>query len=282
MDEEGAAAPLRHRTAESQRTTNFVRLGGQDPTRRTVDERPSAHCSTSPPARRAASITHKFTVGGHEGYLTVGIYPDGRARRDLHHHGEGRLDRQRPDGQLRLAVSIALQHGVPLKLLCDKFAHTRFEPSGWSDNPDIGLPSRSWITSSAGCSFASSPDSSRHSSMASVPNTSEPQRSALRKTQGHDAGQRSFGDFIGKVSFIRLVIPSGAQSKPRDLKSEFLPWRNAPLSSTGCRHASDTELDRHGDAPNLLHLRRDHDAERKLLSLHELRKHEWVQLEVVG
>ena len=36
------------------------------------------------------------------------------------------------------AVSIALQHGVPLKLLCEKFAHTRFEPSGWSGNPDIG------------------------------------------------------------------------------------------------------------------------------------------------
>ena len=37
------------------------------------------------------------------------------------------------------AVSIALQHGVPLKLLCEKFAHTRFEPSGWSGNPDIGF-----------------------------------------------------------------------------------------------------------------------------------------------
>ena len=38
-----------------------------------------------------------------------------------------------------LAVSIALQHGVPLKLFCEKFAHTRFEPSGWSTNPDIGF-----------------------------------------------------------------------------------------------------------------------------------------------
>src|SRR5260370_5193038 len=38
-----------------------------------------------------------------------------------------------------LAVSIALQHGVPLKLFCEKFAHTRFEPSGWSSNPDIGF-----------------------------------------------------------------------------------------------------------------------------------------------
>jgi ribonucleoside-diphosphate reductase alpha chain len=86
-----------------------------------------------------ASITHKFNVGGHEGYITVGLYPERRARRALHHHGQRRLDGQRPDGQLRLAVSIALQHGVPLKLFCEKFAHTRFEPSGWSGNPDIGF-----------------------------------------------------------------------------------------------------------------------------------------------
>src|SRR5260370_25039449 len=38
-----------------------------------------------------------------------------------------------------LAVSISLQHGVPLKLFCEKFAHTRFEPSGWSSNPHIGF-----------------------------------------------------------------------------------------------------------------------------------------------
>ena len=37
------------------------------------------------------------------------------------------------------SISLALQHGVPLKLLCEKFAHTRFEPSGWSHNPDIGF-----------------------------------------------------------------------------------------------------------------------------------------------
>src|SRR5271166_1062134 len=37
------------------------------------------------------------------------------------------------------ATSIALQHGVPLKLFCEKFAHTRFEPAGWSNNPDIGF-----------------------------------------------------------------------------------------------------------------------------------------------
>ena len=85
-----------------------------------------------------ASITHKFKVGDHEGYITVGLYPDGQP-------GELFITMAK-DGStvsglmdsFALAVSIALQHGVELKLFCEKFAHTRFEPSGWSGNPDIG------------------------------------------------------------------------------------------------------------------------------------------------
>jgi ribonucleoside-diphosphate reductase alpha chain len=48
------------------------------------------------------------------------------------------------------AVSLALQYGVPLKVLCDKFSHTRFEPSGWTPTRKSATPSPSWITSSAG------------------------------------------------------------------------------------------------------------------------------------
>jgi ribonucleoside-diphosphate reductase alpha chain len=85
-----------------------------------------------------ASITHKFKVGDHEGYITVGLYPDGQPGElfiTLAKEGStvsGLMD------SFALAVSIALQHGVELKLFCEKFAHTRFEPSGWSGNPDIG------------------------------------------------------------------------------------------------------------------------------------------------
>jgi ribonucleoside-diphosphate reductase alpha chain len=85
------------------------------------------------------SITHKFNVGGHEGYITVGLYPDdsvGEIFITMAKEGStvsGLMD------SFSCAVSIALQHGVPLKLLCEKFAHTRFEPSGWSGNPDIGF-----------------------------------------------------------------------------------------------------------------------------------------------
>jgi ribonucleoside-diphosphate reductase alpha chain len=85
-----------------------------------------------------ASITHKFNIGGHEGYITVGLYPDGEpGELFITMAKEGSTVSGLMDS-FALAVSIALQHGVPLKLFCEKFAHTRFEPSGWSGNPDIG------------------------------------------------------------------------------------------------------------------------------------------------
>jgi len=85
-----------------------------------------------------ASITHKFKVGDHEGYITVGLYPNGEpGELFITMAKEGSTVSGLVDS-FALAVSIALQHGVPLKLFCEKFAHTRFEPSGWSGNPDIG------------------------------------------------------------------------------------------------------------------------------------------------
>jgi ribonucleoside-diphosphate reductase alpha chain len=77
-------------------------------------------------------------VAGHEGYLTVGLYEDGLPGEifiTMAKEGStvsGLMD------SFATAVSLALQYGVPLKVLCDKFSHTRFEPSGWSSNRDIG------------------------------------------------------------------------------------------------------------------------------------------------
>jgi len=85
------------------------------------------------------SVTHKFNVGGHEGYITVGLYPDGMpGELFITMAKEGSTVSGLMDS-FACATSIALQHGVPLKLLCEKFAHTRFEPSGWSQNPEIGF-----------------------------------------------------------------------------------------------------------------------------------------------
>jgi len=84
-----------------------------------------------------ASITHKFSVGGHEGYITVGMYEDGRPGEIfIKMSKEGSTLSGVMDG-LALTLSIGLQYGVPLKVLVDKLLNTRFEPSGITANPNI-------------------------------------------------------------------------------------------------------------------------------------------------
>src|SRR5262249_11504852 len=86
-----------------------------------------------------ASITHKFGIAGHEGYITVGLYKDGTpGELFIRMAKEGSTVSGLMDS-FATAVSLALQHGVPLKLLCEKFQHTRFEPSGFTGNPEIPI-----------------------------------------------------------------------------------------------------------------------------------------------
>jgi ribonucleoside-diphosphate reductase alpha chain len=84
-----------------------------------------------------ASVTHKFSVSGHEGYITVGMYPDGRPGEVfIKMAKEGSTLSGIMDG-LALTLSIGLQYGVPLKVFVDKLLNTRFEPSGITANPSI-------------------------------------------------------------------------------------------------------------------------------------------------
>ena len=84
------------------------------------------------------AITHHFSIAGHEGYLTVGVYEDsspGEIFITMAKQGStisGLMD------SFATAVSLALQYGASLEVLCRKFTHMRFEPSGWSGNPKIG------------------------------------------------------------------------------------------------------------------------------------------------
>jgi len=81
--------------------------------------------------------THKFSVAGHEGYLTVGLYDEGQPGEIfLRMAKEGSTVSGLMD-TIATMTSIALQYGVPLKTLVDKFSHTRFEPSGFTNNPEI-------------------------------------------------------------------------------------------------------------------------------------------------
>ena len=85
-----------------------------------------------------ASITHKFSIAGHEGYITVGLYPSGQPGEIfIKMAKEGSTVSGLMDA-FATSISLALQHGVPFKVLCEKFAHTRFEPSGWTGNEQIG------------------------------------------------------------------------------------------------------------------------------------------------
>ncbi len=88
------------------------------------------------PAERRA-ITHKFEIGNHEGYLTVGLYDDGRpGELFIRMAKEGSTISGLMDA-FATAISISLQYGVPLNVLVNKFVHTRFEPSGFTKNREI-------------------------------------------------------------------------------------------------------------------------------------------------
>ncbi len=85
------------------------------------------------------SITHKFSIAGHEGYLCVGLYPDGRP-------GEIFITMAKEGSTIGgimdsfgTALSISLQYGVPLEVLVNKFSHTRFEPMGHTTNKEIRI-----------------------------------------------------------------------------------------------------------------------------------------------
>ena len=86
-----------------------------------------------------SSLTHKFDIQGHEGYVNVGFYPDGRPGElfiTMAKEGStigGLMD------VLGTAISIGLQYGVPLEVFVNKFAHSRFEPAGFTKNPDIPI-----------------------------------------------------------------------------------------------------------------------------------------------
>ena len=87
----------------------------------------------------AGALTHKFDIQGHEGYSTSAFYPDGRPGElfiTMAKEGStigGLMD------VLGTAISIGLQYGVPLEVFVNKFAHSRFEPAGFTKNPDIPI-----------------------------------------------------------------------------------------------------------------------------------------------
>jgi ribonucleoside-diphosphate reductase alpha chain len=108
------------------------------------EEKKAAESKEARPLRRKLpderrSITHKFDIAGHEGYITAGMYEDGQPGEifiTMSKEGStisGLMD------SFATAISMALQYGVPLRVLVDKFSHMRFEPSGFTKNADIPM-----------------------------------------------------------------------------------------------------------------------------------------------
>ena len=123
---EAEVAPLEKRTRTSQVPAGAEPAGEPPLARRRL-----------PDERRA--ITHKFSIGGHEGYMTVGMYDDGMpGELFVVMAKEGSVVSGLMDS-FATSISMALQYGVPLRVLVDKFSHTRFEPSGFTGNPEIPI-----------------------------------------------------------------------------------------------------------------------------------------------
>ena len=115
------------------------------------------------------SVTHKFNIGGHEGYITVGLYPNGEpGELFIKMAKEGSTVSGLMDS-FALAVSIALQHGVSLSCSARNSRTCALSPADGRAIPISALPSRSWITFSAGCTCASSADNSSCSSITCAP-----------------------------------------------------------------------------------------------------------------
>ena len=132
------SAPARRRTAT--RSTPSTRRSSPSFARSSPRPRPRPASRTAAASRRSATaVTHKFDIAGHEGYITVGLYPDGQPGEIfLKMAKEGSTVSGLMD-TFATTVSVALQYGVPLRDLVNKFAHVRFEPSGFTGNQEIPI-----------------------------------------------------------------------------------------------------------------------------------------------
>ena len=147
------------------------------------------------------SITHKFSVSGHEGYITVGLYPDGRP-------GELFITMAKEGSTVGgmmdcfgTAISMSMQYGVPLEVYVSKFSHTRFEPMGFTKNPDIRIAKSivDYIFRWMGITFLSEQPAAEKPAPSGPPEVTgkengdeEPERRPAAKTAGGpNAGQGS-------------------------------------------------------------------------------------------
>lgn len=163
------------------------------------------------------SITHKFSVGGHEGYIIVGMYAEGvPGEIFIKMAKEGSTLSGFMDG-MALSISIGLQYGVPLKAVVDKLTNTRFEPSGFTENPSIRHASSvlDYIARWLGGKFLSpeylKPRAALGESELIQPATSAPSVNANnRESIPPRSGSATTGDAPSCSTCGMLMVPNGS------------------------------------------------------------------------
>ena len=186
------------------------------------------------------SFTHKFDIAGHEGYITAGMYEDGQPGEifiTMSKEGStisGLMD------SFATAISMALQYGVPLRVLVDKFSHMRFEPSGFTKNPDIPMAKSimDYIFRWLAIKF--------------LDGDAQQEVGIIRQESEETNKENNTGKKV-----ISISRTSTAGRSARDQHQQ----RDESLSA-GCAA--------------LPRLRCHHDSERRLLQVHELRGREWL------
>lgn len=173
------------------------------------------------------SITHKFSVSGHEGYLTVGLYEDGQPGElfiTMAKEGStvgGLMD------VIGTCVSMSLQYGVPLITLIDKFRHARFDPSGMTSNKNIPFAKSliDYIFCWLGCEFIpgyAEKNTPNRAKTGNPPNkTNTTAKELVEKTQ----------DLAKKIEEAKTVNPG--EGKPSSRKIESVPPKTTPVKAGG-------------------------------------------------
>jgi ribonucleoside-diphosphate reductase alpha chain len=215
-----------------------------------------------------ASITHKFSIAGHEGYITVGLYPSGQPGEIfIKMAKEGSTVSGLMDA-FATSISIALQHGVPLKVLCEKFAHTRFEPSGWTGNEQIGYAKSlmDYIFRWLNLRFLSGEQLTLFAGMASRAPQLPASPSLLQETEAEEepvASQHHLAKLAEEVAKRLNQMSGSGPSAGGGIAPEAHSWTapvgaasnigNGPnLKDRGIYHAADAmrEMYEMGDAPS--------------------------------
>ncbi|MEM1054571.1 MAG: vitamin B12-dependent ribonucleotide reductase [Bacteroidota bacterium] len=190
------------------------------------------------------SITHKFSVAGHEGYLHIGLYPEtglpGEIFITMAKQGStiaGLMD------SFATAISLAMQYGVPLEDLVQKFGHVRFEPAGFTNNRQIPIAKSitDYIFRYMALKFLSAPEAVGNDPLAELEEAADPVAAVVQEEAAHGAAEdQSQADLFAVASAatnpqpshvggtVEQALGSGEATKPGGLLGAFQNQEDAP------------------------------------------------------